>query len=101
MVQVLTGPDSNLYVVVLNGSGSQVRRIRYVGAGNTPPTAVANATPDHRHRAADGRVLERGLVRSRRAAALLQLELRRRQRAVDAAEPDAHLHRVRASTRPR
>src|SRR5262249_56365360 len=45
MVQVLNGPDSNLYVVVLNGSGSQVRRIRYVGAGNTPPTAVANATP--------------------------------------------------------
>ena len=45
MVQVLTGPDTNLYVVVLNGTGSQVRRIRYVGAGNTPPTAVANATP--------------------------------------------------------
>ncbi len=69
MVQVLTGPDSNLYVVVLNGSGSQVRRIRYVGAGNTPPTAVANATPDHRHRAAGRRVLQRGLVRSRRPAA--------------------------------
>jgi cysteine-rich repeat protein len=45
MVQVLPGPDTNLYVVVLNGAGSQVRRIRYVGAGNTPPTAVANATP--------------------------------------------------------
>ena len=46
MVQVLSGPDSNLYVVVLNGSGSQVRRIRFVGAGNTPPTAVASATPE-------------------------------------------------------
>ncbi len=45
MVQVLPGPDTNLYVVVLNASGSQVRRIRYLGAGNTPPTAVANATP--------------------------------------------------------
>src|SRR5262245_36881132 len=45
MVQVLNGPDSNLYVEVLSGSGSQVRRIRYVGAGNTPPTAVANASP--------------------------------------------------------
>jgi PKD repeat protein len=45
MVQVLTGPDSNLYVVVLNATGSQVRRIRYVAGGNTPPTAVASATP--------------------------------------------------------
>jgi PKD repeat protein len=45
MVQILPGPDSNLYVVVLSVTGSQVRRIRYVGAGNTPPTAVANATP--------------------------------------------------------
>jgi PKD repeat protein len=46
LVQVLNGPDSNLYVVVLNGSGSQVRRIRFVGGGNTPPTAVASATPE-------------------------------------------------------
>jgi PKD repeat protein len=45
MVQILPGPDTNLYVVVLSVTGSQVRRIRYVGAGNTPPTAVANATP--------------------------------------------------------
>ena len=45
MVQVLTGPDTNLYVVVLAGAGSQVRRIRYIAGGNTPPTAVANATP--------------------------------------------------------
>jgi cysteine-rich repeat protein len=45
MVQILPGPDSNLYVVVLSVTGSQVRRIRYVGGGNTPPTAVANATP--------------------------------------------------------
>src|SRR5262249_58489126 len=45
IVQVLSGPDTNLYVVVLNGAGSQVGRIRYVGAGNVPPTAVANASP--------------------------------------------------------
>ena len=45
MVQVLTGPDSNLYIVVLNGSGSQIRRVRYVGAGNTPPAAMANGSP--------------------------------------------------------
>lgn len=45
MVQVLTGPDSNLYVVVLNATGSQVRRIRYVAGGNTPPTAVASGAP--------------------------------------------------------
>ena len=30
---------------VLSGSGSQVRRIRYIGGGNTPPTAVVDATP--------------------------------------------------------
>ena len=101
MVQVLTGPDSNLYVVVLNGSGSQVRRIRYVGAGNTPPTAVANATPTIGTAPLTVELLERRLLRSRRAAALVQLGLRRRRRAVDAAEPDAHLHRVRASTRRR
>src|SRR4029453_2816048 len=44
MVQVLPGPATNLYVVVLNGAGSQVRRTRSV-SGNPPPTAVANATP--------------------------------------------------------
>jgi hypothetical protein len=45
MVQVLAGPDTNLYVVVLTATGSEVRRIRYVGAGNAPPTAVGNAAP--------------------------------------------------------
>jgi PKD repeat protein len=45
MVQVLTGPDSNLYVVVLSPTGSEIRRIRYIAGGNTPPTAVASATP--------------------------------------------------------
>lgn len=45
MVQALVGPDTNLYVVVYSGSGSQVRRIRYTGSSNTPPTAVASGTP--------------------------------------------------------
>ncbi|NJM04968.1 PKD domain-containing protein [Candidatus Gracilibacteria bacterium] len=44
-VQVLTGPDTNLYVVMYNGNGSEVRRIRYTAGGNTPPTAVVNASP--------------------------------------------------------
>lgn len=45
MVQVLVGPDSNLYVVVYDSTGGQVRRIRYTAGGNTPPTAVVAATP--------------------------------------------------------
>ncbi len=45
MVQVLQGPDTNLYVVVLSATGSQIRRIRYIAGGNTPPTAVVDATP--------------------------------------------------------
>lgn len=45
MVQVLAGPDTNLYVVVYKSTGSQVRRIRYTAGGNTPPTAVVGATP--------------------------------------------------------
>jgi glucose/arabinose dehydrogenase len=44
-VQVLVGPDTNLYVVMYRSSGSEVRRIRYTAGGNTPPTAVAGATP--------------------------------------------------------
>jgi glucose/arabinose dehydrogenase len=44
LVQVVSGPDTNLYVVVYDDAGSQVRRIRYV-SGNTPPTAVASAAP--------------------------------------------------------
>jgi PKD repeat protein len=45
-VQLLEGPDTNLYAMMLAPNGqSQVRRIRYVGSGNTPPTAIANATP--------------------------------------------------------
>lgn len=44
-VQAVVGPDSNLYLVIYSGAGSEVRRIRYVAGGNTPPTAVASATP--------------------------------------------------------
>jgi glucose/arabinose dehydrogenase/chitodextrinase len=45
IVQVLRGPDTNLYLVIYNNTASQVRRIRYTGGGNTPPTAVALADP--------------------------------------------------------
>lgn len=45
MVQALIGPDTNVYVVVYSSTGSEVRRIRYTAGGNTPPTAVASATP--------------------------------------------------------
>ncbi len=44
-VQMLVGPDTNLYWMMYNSSGGQLRRIRYTGAGNTPPTAIVDATP--------------------------------------------------------
>ncbi len=46
-VDMASGPDTNLYYVTLNFTegGSEVRRIRYVGAGNQPPIARASATP--------------------------------------------------------
>ena len=49
IVQLLTGPDTNLYYVAYNGptpNTSEVRRIRYVTGGNTPPVANASADPD-------------------------------------------------------
>lgn len=45
MVQAVIGPDTNLYLVVYGNTGSEVRRVRYTAGGNTPPTAVAAATP--------------------------------------------------------
>ena len=48
IVQLLSGPDTNLYYVAYNGplpNTSEVRRIRYVAGGNTPPTANASANP--------------------------------------------------------
>jgi glucose/arabinose dehydrogenase/chitodextrinase len=45
IVQVVAGPDTNLYVVLYRSSGSEVRRVRYTAGGNTPPTAVASASP--------------------------------------------------------
>jgi PKD repeat protein len=45
LVQVLRGPDTNLYFVIYHSTGSQVRRVRYTAGGNTPPTAVATAEP--------------------------------------------------------
>jgi len=48
IVQLLAGPDTNLYYVAYNGptpNTSEVRRIRYTAGGNTPPTANASADP--------------------------------------------------------
>lgn len=42
-VQVLSGPDGNLYYIAL-GAG-QLRRVTYPAGTNQPPTAVATATP--------------------------------------------------------
>jgi glucose/arabinose dehydrogenase len=50
-VHMLTGPDTNLYYVTLTydwdaGTGAgAVRRIRYLGAGNSPPVARTQANP--------------------------------------------------------
>lgn len=44
-VQVVAGPDTNLYWMRYASSGGEVRRIRYVGAGNTPPVALVDADP--------------------------------------------------------
>ena len=48
IVQLIAGPDTNLYYVAYNGptpNTSEVRRIRYVDGGNTPPSADAEADP--------------------------------------------------------
>ena len=46
-VQLVVGPDSNLYYVALvyGTNSSEVRRIRYLSGTNTPPIAKASATP--------------------------------------------------------
>jgi glucose/arabinose dehydrogenase/PKD repeat protein len=46
-VQLLIGPDTNLYGVFLDlvTRKSQVRRYRYTGSSNTPPTVVLKANP--------------------------------------------------------
>jgi glucose/arabinose dehydrogenase len=44
-VQVVAGPDTNLYWVMYSSTGGQVRRIRYVGGGNSAPVAIADASP--------------------------------------------------------
>lgn len=45
MVQLVAGPDTNLYVIVYAGNASEVRRIRYPASGNTPPIANVTAEP--------------------------------------------------------
>ncbi|MGH2492145.1 MAG: PQQ-dependent sugar dehydrogenase, partial [Candidatus Limnocylindria bacterium] len=42
-VDIESGPDQNLYYLAINTG--ELRRIRYVAGGNTPPTAVAAASP--------------------------------------------------------
>lgn len=46
-VQLLSGPDTNLYYVVYDAgvNTSEVRRIRYQSSTNSPPVAKATATP--------------------------------------------------------
>lgn len=47
-VQMKIGPDGDLYYVVLDldsSSNGQIRRIRYIGDGNRPPTARLAALP--------------------------------------------------------
>lgn len=46
-VQLIIGPDTNLYAVFLDlvTRKSQVRRYRYTGSSNTPPTVVLKANP--------------------------------------------------------
>ena len=51
-VQLITGPDTNIYWMRYDDNGGEVRRIRYVGAGNTPPVARDHGHADDRHHAA-------------------------------------------------
>ncbi len=44
-VQILEGPDTNLYWLQYGDTGGTLWRIRYAGASNTPPTALIKATP--------------------------------------------------------
>ena len=44
VVQILTGPDSNLYYLLL-GERNELRRLRWIGGGNQPPQAKVAATP--------------------------------------------------------
>ncbi len=75
-VQLITGPDTNIYWMRYDDNGGEVRRIRYAGAGNTPPVADVQSHPDDRHRSAHGRVQQRPVVRPRRPEPLVRVELR-------------------------
>jgi glucose/arabinose dehydrogenase len=44
-VQLVIGPDSNLYWMKHQSTGGELRRVRYTGAGNTPPVVIVAATP--------------------------------------------------------
>ena len=101
IVYLTEGPDGALYYVDLGYSDiggtfgvSKIRRISYVavepaadrgGVGATRPSGPAPLTVE---------LLQRRLVRSRRAAADLLLDLRRRQRPRPR-QPDAHLRAAR------
>ena len=96
IVYMTEGPDGALYYVDLGYSDisgtfgvSKIRRISFVHS-DLPPVVSASATrprPDPAHR----QLLQRRLLRSRRAAAHLFVELRR-WRHVDASQPIAHLY---------
>ena len=92
IVYLTEGPDGALYYVDLGYSDisgtfgvSKIRRIRFMQS-NQPPVALASANPTSGPAPLDGQLLERRLVRSRRAAAHLLVEFRRRHH-VDRANP--------------
>lgn len=44
VVQIVSGPDTNIYYVIL-GERNQVRRLRWTADGNHPPVATITASP--------------------------------------------------------
>ena len=105
IVYLTEGPDGALYYVDLGYSDiggtfgvSKIRRIRYVQS-NQPPIAVVSARPDLGAGAADGELLERRLVGSRRASRSRYSWTFGDGADLDGREPDAHLRASRASTR--
>ena len=106
IVYLTEGPDGALYYVDLGFSDTsgdvrrqqdppdQLRRV-----GNQPPVAVGLGQPDVGPDAARRQLLQRRLVRSRRPAADLFVDLRRRHH-LDGGQPDAHLHAAGPVLRP-
>ena len=102
-VELVEGPDGSLYYVDIGFYGD---RAEPGGDQADPIRPREPATGGGRERGAHvrsgtlaRRLLERRIVRPRRPAALLLVDVRGR-RDVDAGEPDAHLHGTRPVHRP-